>query len=277
MSVIEYEVQDRVALITLNRPEQRNAQNAELLKALDEAFERAVDDSEVRVIVLKANGKHFSAGHDLSPDVTKAEPWKSMFDDLSENGLLKMYRWELKHYFGYSRKWRDLPKPTIAAVQGACIAGGLMLAWPCDLIIASSDARFSDPVIRMGIGGVEYHGHTWEMGPRKAKELLFTGGSIDAHEAHRLGMVNRVVPREDLEAVTIALAEEIAQMHPHALLQAKRMVNQTVNAQGFNVAIEAAFDIHSLGHANAQVIGGRPALAGLAQMTEANKSTARDT
>jgi enoyl-CoA hydratase len=277
MSVIEYEVQDRVALITLNRPEQRNAQNAELLKALDEAFERAVDDSEVRVIVLKANGKHFSAGHDLSPEVSKGEPWKSMFDDVGENGLLKMYRWELKHYFGYSRKWRDLPKPTIAAVQGACIAGGLMLAWPCDLIIASSDARFSDPVIRMGIGGVEYHGHTWEMGPRKAKELLFTGGSIDAHEAHRLGMVNRVVPREDLVAVTLALAEEISMMHPHALLQAKRMVNQTVNAQGFNVAIEAAFDIHSLGHANAQVIGGRPALAGLAQMTEANKSTARDT
>ena len=169
MSVIEYEVQERVALITLNRPEQRNAQNAELLKALDEAFDRAVDDSEVRVIVLKANGKHFSAGHDLSPEVSKGEPWKSMFDDLGENGLLKMYRWELKHYFGYSRKWRDLPKPTIAAVQGACIAGGLMLAWPCDLIIASSDARFSDPVIRMGIGGVEYHGHTWEMGPRKAK------------------------------------------------------------------------------------------------------------
>jgi enoyl-CoA hydratase len=276
MSVIEYEVQDRVALITLNRPEQRNAQNAELLKALDEAFDRAVEDSEVRVIVLKANGKHFSAGHDLSPEVSKGEPWKSMFDDVGENGLLKMYRWELKHYFGYSRKWRDLPKPTIAAVQGACIAGGLMLAWPCDLIIASSDARFSDPVIRMGIGGVEYHGHTWEMGPRKAKELLFTGGSIDAHEAHRLGMVNRVVPREDLVAVTLALAEEISMMHPHALLQAKRAVNQTVNAQGFNVAIEAAFDIHSLGHANAQVIGGRPALAGLAQMTEANKAAARD-
>jgi enoyl-CoA hydratase len=277
MSVIEYEVQDRVALITLNRPEQRNAQNAELLKALDEAFDRAVEDSEVRVIVLKANGKHFSAGHDLSPEVSKSEPWKSMFDDVGENGLLKMYRWELKHYFGYSRKWRDLPKPTIAAVQGACIAGGLMLAWPCDLIIASSDARFSDPVIRMGIGGVEYHGHTWEMGPRKAKELLFTGGSIDAHEAHRLGMVNRVVPREDLAAVTIALAEEIAMMHPHALLQAKRAVNQTVNAQGFNVAIEAAFDIHSLGHANAQVNGGRPALAGLTQMTAANKAAARDT
>jgi enoyl-CoA hydratase len=268
MSHIEYEIRDRVALVTLNRPAQHNAQNAELLKALDEAFDRAVDDDAVRVIVLKANGKHFSAGHDLSP---QGEPWSSMFDDVDENGLLRMYRWELRHYFGYSKKWRDLPKPTIAAVQGACIAGGLMLAWPCDLIIASDDARFSDPVIRMGIGGVEYHGHTWEWGPRKAKEMLFTAGSIDAEEARALGMVNRVVPREKLEEATLALADQIALMHPHALLQAKRMVNQTVNAQGFATATEAAFDIHSLGHANAQVITGRPSLAGLATMAAAGR------
>jgi enoyl-CoA hydratase len=182
-----------------------------------------------------------------------------------------MYRWELKHYLGYSKKWRDLPKPTIAAVQGACIAGGLMLAWPCDLIIAASDARFSDPVLRMGIGGVEYHAHAWEMGPRKAKEMLFTAGSMDANEAHRLGMVNRVVPREELVSATLALAAEIAQMHPHALMQAKRIVNQAVNAQGFHVAIEAAFDTHSLGHANAQVISGTPALVGLAGMAEAGR------
>jgi enoyl-CoA hydratase len=272
MSFIEYEVRERVALVTLNRPEQRNAQNPALLKELDEAFDRAVEDGEVRVIVLKANGKHFSAGHDMSPENSQNEPWKSMFSDVGENGLLRMYRWEMKHFLGYSKKWRDLPKPTIAAVQGACIAGGLMLAWPCDLIIAADDAKFSDPVIRMGIGGVEYHGHTWEFGARKAKELLFTGDSIDANEAHRLGMVNRVVPRDELEAVTLELANKIAQMHPHALLQAKRAVNQTLNAQGFHVAIEAAFDIHSLGHANAYVVCGKPALVGLAAMTAANKS-----
>lgn len=268
MALIEYEVDGRVGVITLNRPGQHNAQNAELLKELDEAFDRAVEDREIRVIVLKANGKHFSAGHDLAP---QGEPWSSMFDDVDVNGLLQMYRWELKHYFGYSKKWRDLPKPTIAAVQGACIAGGLMLAWPCDLIIAADDARFSDPVIRMGIGGVEYHGHTWELGPRKAKELLWTAGSLNAQEALELGMVNRVVPRDGLTEATLALARQIAQMHPHALLQTKRMVNQTVNAQGFNVAIEAAFDIHSLGHANAQAISGRPALTGLAAMAEAGR------
>src|SRR3546814_1429450 len=136
-----------------------------------------------------------------------------------------------------------------------------MLAWPCDLIIAADDARCSDPVVRMGIGGVEYHGHTWEFGARKAKEMLFTAGWIDAQEAHRLGMVNRVVARDGLEAATLELANEIAKMHPHALLQAKRAVNQTLNAQGQNVALEAAFDIHSLGHANAWTIFQQPTLA----------------
>ena len=271
MSLIDYEVRERVALISLNRPEQRNAQNAALLKELDEAFDRAVADDGVRVIVLRANGKHFSAGHDIAPEVLEIEPWKSMFDDVDENGLLRMYTWELKHYFGYSKKWRDLPKPTIASVQGACIAAGLMLAWPCDLIIAAEDARFSDPVVRMAIGGVEYHGHAWEFGVRKAKELLFTAGWIDAAEAHRLGMVNRVVARDALDQATLDLANEIAKMHPHALLQAKRAVNQAQNAQGFQVALEAAFDIHSLGHANAWAASGAATMAGLSEMTAKNR------
>jgi enoyl-CoA hydratase len=272
MSLVEYEVQDRIAVITLNRPDQRNAQNAELLKALDEAFDRAVQEKEVRVIVLQARGKHFSAGHDLSNEAQNGPPWDHMFDDVRENGLLEMYKWELGHFFGYSRKWRDLPKPTIAAVQGACVAAGLMLAWPCDLIIAADDARFGDPVIRMGIGGVEYHGHTWEFGARKAKELLFTAGFIDANEAHRLGMVNRIVPRDELESATLSLAREIAQMHPHALLMAKRAVNLTLDAQGQHQGLQSAFDVHSLGHANAWIVSGYPVMVGLEEMTKANKA-----
>lgn len=271
MSTIEYEVRERVALLTLNRPEQRNAQNVELLKELDAAFDRAVADANVRVILLKANGKHFSAGHDLSDAARTGPPWNTMFDDVRQNGLLEMYKWELGHYFGYCRKWRDLPKPTIAAVQGACIAAGLMLAWPCDLILAADDARFADPVVRMGIGGVEYHAHTWEFGPRKARELLFTGGFIDAAEAHRLGMVNRVVPRAELESSALTLANEIAQMHPHALLMAKRAVNQALDAQGQHVALQAAYDTHALGHANAWIISGYPVMASLDQMTTANR------
>lgn len=271
MSMIEYKVHNRVATITLNRPDQRNAQNAELLKQLDQAFDRAVDDNDVGVIILNANGKHFSAGHDISQDVFNSDPWKTMFDDTDKEGLLRLYKWELKHYYGYSRKWRDLPKPTIASVQGACIAAGLMLVWPCDLIIAADNARFSDPVIHMGIGGVEYHAHPWEFGPRKAKELLFTGGAIDANEAHRLGMVNRVVPLDELETATTALAEEIAKKHAHGLLMAKQAVNQTLDAQGQHTALQNAYNLHTLGHANAWVMDDQIVLAGLNEMSKENK------
>jgi enoyl-CoA hydratase len=272
MAFIRYETEARVAIISLDRPEVRNAQNAALLKELDECFDRAAADEQIRVIILRAEGRHFSAGHDIAPDVMESEPWKSMFDDVSNTGLLRMYDWEQRHYFGYSRKWRDIPKPTIAAVQGACIAAGLMLAWPMDLIVAADDARFSDPVLRMGIGGVEYHGHAWELGARKAKEMLFTAGWIDAAEAHRLGMVNRVVPRDELDHATRTLAGEIARMHPHALRMAKRAVNATLDIAGQHSALAHCFDLHSLGHANAWTSTGQVTTMGLEGMTAANKN-----
>jgi enoyl-CoA hydratase len=270
MSFIEYELRGRTALITLNRPETANAQHQPLLLDLDAAFTRAAEDEEVRVIVLNANGKHFSSGHDIAPKAPDPSP-NAMFADVKTNGLLRFYLWETKHYMGFCRKWRDIPKPTIAAVQGACIGGGLMLAWPCDLIIAADNARFQDPVVRMGIGGVEYHGHTWEFGARKAKEMLFTAGYIDAQEAHRLGMVNRVVPLADLMTATMALAEEISKMQPHALLMAKQAVNQTLDAQGQHSAMQAVFNLHSLGHANAYAATGFVVNAGLEAMRAANR------
>lgn len=270
MNLVEYEVRQRVALLTLNRPKQANAQTPGLLEALDQAFDRAVADDEVRVIVLKANGKHFSAGHDMVSDPAE-DGLGDLFGDVAENGLLRLYKWEARTYLGFCRKWRDLPKPTIAAVQGACIGAGLMLAWPCDLIIAADNARFSDPVLHMGIGGVEYHGHTWEFGARKAKEMLFTGGTIDANEAHRLGMVNRVVPLEELEQAAVALADTISGMQPHALLMAKQAVNQTLDAMGQSTALQAAFNLHALGHANCWAATGRPVNAGIAEMTAANR------
>lgn len=271
MGLIDYSRENRVAVISLNRPEKANAQNETLLLELDQAFDRAVEDDEVRVIILRANGKHFSSGHDLTPREPTARD-RATIDDVPRNGLLKMLNWEAKHYLGFCRKWRDLPKPTIAAVQGACIGGGLMLAWPCDLIIAADDARFSDPVVRMGIGGVEYHGHTWELGARKAKELLFTAGFINAEEAHRLGMVNRVVARDELDEHTMGLAREIAAMHPHALLMAKQAVNQTLDAMGQYNALQSVFALHSLGHANAWAATGWPVMAALDEMVDANRS-----
>jgi enoyl-CoA hydratase len=272
MGYVRYEVRERVAVVTIDRPESGNAQTAALLKDLDEAFETAVADDEVRVIVLRSEGKHFSTGHDIAPSVRQEEPWSSMFDDVGKTGLLRMYDWEAKHYFGYSRRWRDLPKPTIASVQGACVAAGLMLCWPMDLIVAADDARFSDPVARMGIGGVEYQGHGWEWGARKAKEMLFTGGWMGVEEAKSLGMVNRIVPRDELDQKTFELAVQIAQMAPHAMRMAKRSINAMLDAQGMHSALDYAFQSHSLGHANAWATHGQVTTAGLEEMTKGNKA-----
>jgi len=268
MDFILYEVVERVAVITLNRPDRRNAQNPQLLRELDRAWEMAAEDKEVRVIVVKANGPHFSAGHDISASRDRAIVSEI---DIANDGLASLYNWERKHYLGFSRKWRDIPKPSIAAVQGACIAGGLMLCWPCDLIVAAENARFSDPVVRMGIGGVEYHGHVWEFGARKAKEMLFTASVIGAEEAHQLGMVNRVVPLDELETQTMQLANEIAQMHPFALAMAKRAVNQTLDIMGQYVAQQSVFDMHSLAHGNALSLTGYPVLANLDEMKSAQQ------
>lgn len=268
-------VDERIATITLNRPEKANAQTPQLLDQLDACWSRAAADRAVRVIVVKANGKHFSAGHDISASNEKDDPNFTPYADFpnwKKDGLQSIYEWETIRYLGYSRKWRDVPKPSIAAVQGQCIAGGLMLCWPCDLIIAADNAKFSDPVVRMGIGCVEYHAHTWELGPRKAKEWLFTAKAFTAGEAEQLGMVNRVVPLAELESETMALAGEIAQMHPFALAQAKRAVNQTMDIQGFYTALQAAFDVHQVGHGNALSLSGYPILVNLDQMKAELKS-----
>lgn len=261
MSPIDYRVHERVAYLTLNRPDRRNAQNKALLDALDAGWLKAADDPDVRVIVLRAEGKHFSSGHDMSDDCNDEVDFA--FTDV---GLANLYAFEAKHYLGYSRRWRDCPKPSIAAVQGACIAAGLMLAWPCDLIVAADNAWFSDPVVRMGIGGVEYHGHPWEFGARKAKELLFTAGRIDAAAAERLGMVNRVVQLDELDARVTELALEIAAMPPFGIAMAKRAVNQTLDTMGQYAALQAAFDAHQLAHGSAVAQTGWPVLAGLDAM-----------
>src|SRR6201999_3315642 len=130
--------------------------------------------------------------------------------------LAGIYANESRRFLEYSLRWRNIPKPSIAAVQGVCIAGGLLLAWPCDLIVAADNAKFSDPVVAMGIGGVEYHGHTWELGARLAKEILFTGRAISAEEAKSVGMVTRVVPLDALQTATRELALEIPSKHPWA-------------------------------------------------------------
>jgi enoyl-CoA hydratase len=157
---------------------------------------------------------------------------------------------EQEVYLGMCRRWRELPKPTIAMVQGACIAGGLMLAWSCDLIVASDDAFFADPVVRMGIPGVEYFAHPWVMGPRFAKEFLFLGERVPAGRALELGMVNRVVPRDELEPTTLAMADRIAEMPRFGLALAKKAVNQCEDLMGLQTGMDSVFGLHHLAHAH---------------------------
>jgi enoyl-CoA hydratase len=158
-------------------------------------------------------------------------------------------------------------------VQGACIAGGLMLAWVCDLIVASDDAYFQDPVVRMGIPGVEYFAHAHELNPRIAKEFLFLGERMPAARAYQMGMVNRVVPREELEARTYEWAARIAQQPRMGLALTKTVINRVEDLQGLRTTMDLAFGYHHFAHTHSQVLGAGT-LGGLdgKSMAAANKT-----
>jgi enoyl-CoA hydratase len=259
-NVVTYEVRGSCAVVTMNRPDYRNAQNSAMTYALDAAFQRAVDDDAVSVIVLAGAGKHFSAGHDIGTpgrDVDKhydntAVIW---WDHVGREGGDLRYAREMEVYLGMCRRWRDIPKPMIAMVQGACIAGGLMLAFVCDLIVAADDAFFADPVVRMGIPGVEYFAHPWVLGPRAAKEILFTGERFSAQRAYEWGMVNRVVPADNLSDETFALADRIAAMPRFGLALTKRAVNQCEDAMGMRNGMDSVFGLHHFAHAHNAEVG----------------------
>mgnify|MGYP001264369740 CR=1 FL=1 len=257
-SRITYEVSEGVARIALNRVEVRNAQDKAMLYELNDAFDLASRDDDVKVIVLAANGPHFSSGHDLADrtDVTEFSQ-VSNWGGYDKPGAEGRQALEEEIYLGLCWRWRNLPKPTIAEVQGKVIAGGLMLVWVCDLIVAAEDTTFSDPVVAFGVNGVEYFAHPWEFGARKAKELLFTGGRMTAQEALSCGMVNHVVARADLTTFTSDLAARIAQRPSMGLRLAKQSVNQALDAQGFYTALQAAMSLQQLGHANNEIVHGR--------------------
>lgn len=259
--LVDYETLDggRIARIWLNRPEAHNAQNRTLLVQLDEAFARAEADDTVRVVILGARGKNFSAGHDLGSEAALAErrPGPTQHPSFTGNGgtrepvVEKTYLQEWHYYFSNTCRWRELRKITIAQVQGNAISAGLMLIWACDLIVAADNARFSDVVgVRLGMPGVEYYAHPWEFGPRKAKELLLTGDSLDADEAYRLGMVSKVFPTDELADKTLDFARRIAELPTMAALLIKDSVNAAADAMGFSEALRHGFHIHQLGHAH---------------------------
>jgi enoyl-CoA hydratase len=258
--IVTYAAADGIAWIAMNRPKYTNAQNGRMTYELDAAFMRAVADDDVKVIVLRGEGKHFSAGHDIGTpgrDVhLSQERVTSWYDHANKPGGEFLYVREAEAYLGMCRRWRDIPKPTIAAVQGACIAGGLMLAWVCDLIVATDDAYFSDPVVRMGIPGVEYFAHPYELNPRIAKEFLFTGNKMGVERAYQMGMVNQISSRDTLMTDVTALATKIAAMPRLGLALTKQAINNVEDLQGKRQGMDAAFAWHHFAHAHNDVVSG---------------------
>jgi len=227
---VRYEVDEAVALITLDRPRYRNAQSWRLLDELDVALDHAMADAKIAVAIVRGAGEHFSAGHDLGTP--------EQIEDVLRRGIppvgLEEYDSFRKYNVELNLKWRNLPKPTVAMVRGYCIYAGWMIAACMDVIFAAPDARFL-------AGQVEYFSIPWDIGVRKAKEMLFENRFISAEEAHALGFVNRIIPAEHLEAETLAWARRVAESPAGALRMAKLAINHTQDIQGFTNALEAAF------------------------------------
>lgn len=228
-----------VRRILLARPAQRNAQSQQMLDELMHAMDEARTDDAVHVVVIGGQGDHFSAGHDLK----QAQAERANFT------VEERWAYEELRYFDYSMKIWDFPKPTIAQVQGACVAGGFMIANMCDLVVASESAYFSDPVGHtLGAAATEVLIHPWVMGARKAKEMLYMGSKISAREAEAIGMVNRVVGDAELGETALAMAQQIAKAPPFGLRLIKRSINRSLDAQGLRTALAAHFDTHQLSH-----------------------------
>jgi enoyl-CoA hydratase len=242
---IRYEVEGPVATVTMDRPEVANAQDTRLIDEIDAAFDEADADDAVRVVILAGEGKHFSSGHDLKALVGQedADEWVLM----RETPEGKLYH-EKVMYYDRCKRIHDFRKPTIAAVQGSCVAAGLMLACMCDLIVAADDAIFSNPVLRMTGAGVELLVEPWELGIRKAKEFLLTGDTIDAQEAWRLGLVNRVVPRAELTGATREIAERISLVPPATAQVVKDSLNHTGELMGKSASWKYHFMAHHWMH-----------------------------
>ncbi|MGO9342779.1 MAG: enoyl-CoA hydratase [Acidimicrobiales bacterium] len=249
--VVLYDVGGPVATITLNRPEAANAQSMALIEALDQAFDLAESDDDVRVVVLAARGKHFSSGHDLKELVG---PDSAALREVRSTPEGKFHH-EQAMYVEKCRRIHDFRKPTIASVQGRCIAGGLMLACMCDIIVASEDAVFSNPVLRMSGAAVELLVEPWEMGIRKAKEFLLAAEELDAQEALRVGLVNRVVPRDELESSTAELAARIALVPPITAEIVKASINNVAELMGKGASWRYHFMAHHFAHNTATSLG----------------------
>ena len=251
-----------VARIVLDRAEKRNAQGTTMTYQLDAAMRRACLDEDISVILLAAEGDHFCAGHDLSmrddcPPGSDSN--RSLWGEQGAPGWEGLYSREKEVYLEITERWRNAPKPVIAEVQGSVVAGGLMLMWMCDIIVCSDDARFRDNTgAEMGVPGVEFFNHPYELGVRRAKEFLFTGGWLSAADAHACGMVNHVVPRAELSARALELAIRIAGTNRFALKLIKESINTAQDHMGRRLAMQTSFANHQIGHLQNMLLHGWP-------------------
>lgn len=251
-----------VARIVMNRPARRNAQGITMTYELDDAFKRACHDDQINVIILAAAGDHFSAGHDISgegPNDPPNDKITGLWANYRGDGWEGYYAREKEIYLEITERWRNAPKPTIAEIQGSVISGGMMLAWACDLIVCSEEARFRDATAaEMGIPGAEFFQHPYEMSVRKAKEWLMTGGWMTAQEAERQGMVNHVVPREQLTERTLELAKNIAGNNRFTMKLVKQAMNFAQDQMGRKASMDHAFQMHQIGHMQSMLVHGFP-------------------
>jgi enoyl-CoA hydratase len=223
-----------VRRVTLNRPKALNALNGELMDAIEEALDAAAADGSVSVLILRGAGRAFCAGYDLNEDASAGEMDSAAWHRALEHDTARML------------KILDHPKPVIAQVHSYCLAGGTDLMLACDLCVAADDAYFGYVDVRFGSGVVSMF-LPWVVGVRKAKELLFTGEDrIPADEALRIGLVNRVVPRDELDAATLALANEIAKNEPFVVQTTKRAVNRAWDVAGFRAAMAANVELDTI-------------------------------
>jgi len=239
-----YEQTNEIVKVTINRPAQLNAISRRVYAELDAAFARAEEDDGVKVIIVAGAGEHFGAGHDLGSAEMQAELGEYPRDMTLAGRVKAMDRgvfWRMHD------RWRNVGKPTIAMIQGYCIMGSWMLASACDLAVASDDAKFADRSVRWGSVHHEYPTHFFELGVKKAKEYLWTGDFIDAATAEKLGLVNRVVPRAELETATRWLAERIALNDLLSLKLSKMSVNQAADIMGVSAAVRASGNFWIIG------------------------------
>jgi enoyl-CoA hydratase len=248
----------RIARIMFNRPETRNAQNRGMLVELDDAFKTAEADDACRVIVFGGHGPVFSSGHDVGSKVSIAErePGPDQHPTFrSHGGSLesgeKRYLQEWHFFLDNTLRWRNLRKVTICQVQGPAYLAAAMVAWACDFIVCADDAEFGDmAATRFGNDHVEYFAHPWELGPRRTKEFLMLGTAIGAEEAYRIGMVNKIFPKDRLDEMTLEFAKKIASLPSITTLLIKEAVNETQDLQGFTNSLKIGLNLHMLIHSH---------------------------